>query len=50
MKHVISAMVAVFLLLGATGAIAKDCVYEGRSYPPGTRIGPLTCQDDGTWR
>lgn len=27
-----------------------DCVYKGRSYPTGSKIGGLTCQADGSWR
>jgi len=27
-----------------------DCVYKGRSYPAGSKIGGLTCQADGSWR
>ncbi len=33
----------------ATGAWA-DCVYQGTSYPTGTKIAGLTCQANGTWR
>lgn len=33
----------------ATATLA-DCVYNGRSYPTGTVIGPLVCQPDGTWK
>jgi len=31
-------------------ALAANCIYNGRSYPPGTKIGPLVCQPDGTWK
>jgi hypothetical protein len=27
-----------------------DCVYEGKSYPVGTRIGPLICMPDNSWQ
>ena len=33
----------------ASGAWA-DCLYQGRPYPTGTKIGGLTCQANGTWR
>lgn len=31
-------------------AYAANCIYNGKSYPPGTRIGPLVCQPNGTWK
>lgn len=31
-------------------ATLADCVYNGRTYPPGTVIGPLVCQPDGNWK
>ncbi len=37
----------ITLLLGATFSSA-DCVYEGKSYPEGTKIGPYVCSD-GKW-
>lgn len=41
----------VFLIAcGSTFSAWADCVYEGKSYPTGTKIGSLTCQADGTWR
>ena len=30
------------------GAAAADCVYKGRTYPEGARIGGLVCKD-GNW-
>ncbi len=27
----------------------EGCIYEGRRYPVGTRIGPYVCQPDGSW-
>lgn len=44
-------IVGVILLIGATAPPAwADCSYGGRLYPVGTRLGPLTCMPDGTWR
>ncbi len=40
-------VLASFLFASATLA---DCVYDGRSYPTGTVIGPFVCQPDGTWK
>jgi hypothetical protein len=40
----------VTLVWFITPAYAADCLYNGKSYPPGTRIGPLMCQGDGTWK
>lgn len=42
--------VAFVITCGFASAVWADCVYQGRSYPTGTRIGGLTCQPDGTWR
>ncbi len=33
-----------------TPALAANCIYNGKSYSPGTRIGPLVCQANGTWK
>lgn len=35
---------------GSTFSAWADCVYQGQRYPTGTRIGPLTCQPDGSWK
>ena len=43
MVALISAMVAL-----PTIALA-DCIYNGQTYPTGTRIGSVVCQPDGTW-
>lgn len=29
---------------------ASACQLDGREYPPGTRVGSLVCQPDGTWK
>ena len=34
------------LLIGSISY--ADCVYEGVSYPEGTKIGPYVCED-GSW-
>jgi hypothetical protein len=39
------------LLMTANAVLAQTgCWYNGRLYPPGTRLGPLTCMPDGRWR
>jgi hypothetical protein len=40
-------LAAGFLWLGSANA---DCLWQGKSYPTGTRIGGLTCQADGSWK
>ena len=42
-------LIALFAFILASEANA-DCVYGGKSYPTGTRVGNSTCQADGTWR
>jgi hypothetical protein len=44
-----SLVIVVVQLLSALPASAKDCVYEGRTYSPGTVRGPYVCMPDGTW-
>lgn len=45
-------LAALMLLIAAGFASSAwaDCVYQGKKYPTGTKIGGLTCQADGTWR
>lgn len=55
MKPISMLMLLIFgtvaLFLGKiTSVYAANCIYDGRSYPPGTRIGPFVCQPDGTWK
>jgi hypothetical protein len=45
----IGTLIAAALLLTASDVYA-DCYYQGQPYPVGTRLGPLTCMPDGTWR
>jgi len=40
--------VLLFCLFVQTAQAA--CLYKGKSYPTGTRLGSLTCQPDGTWK
>jgi len=41
----------LFMLAFSLSASAwADCVYMGKLYPTGTKIGGLTCQKDGNWR
>lgn len=37
------------LLMSASYASA-DCYLDGVSYPTGTVVSGLTCQNDGSWR
>jgi hypothetical protein len=36
------------VLVTATPALAA-CVYNGRPYPTGTRVGPYVCAASGAW-
>lgn len=49
MKNLI--LIAFFLTMGLTvvSAQSQGCPYNGQTYPPGTKLGPYTCQPDGTW-
>jgi hypothetical protein len=47
MKKILLAA-ALIVFLGTP--VLANCIYEGKSYPTGTRIGPLVCTSDGTWR
>jgi hypothetical protein len=45
------ARVVVFVVASVWFASAyADCMYQGKSYPTGTKLGGLTCQADGTWK
>lgn len=48
-QALMNAVIAVALLLVASNAWA-DCSYNGGVYPTGTKLGPLTCMPDGSWR
>ena len=44
-------MILMFLTMyGFASDAWADCLYQGRPYPTGTKIGGLTCQANGTWR
>jgi hypothetical protein len=43
-------LVVLILCSAAASAASADCVYQGKSYPTGTKIGDRTCQPDGTWK
>ena len=49
MIKALSMQLMMVALLSAQFAFASDCYYGGRYWPPGTRLGPLTCQNYGTW-
>ncbi len=40
--------ILVFFLFLVPSVAAADCVYKGKTYPEGTRIGLLVCQN-GRW-
>ncbi|MGI9278779.1 MAG: hypothetical protein ACR2PX_04005 [Endozoicomonas sp.] len=44
-----TSFVALLLSFFIASASA-DCLYNGKSYPTGTKIGPYICQADGTWK
>ena len=51
MKQVLMYIVLFVFLVGLVTAPAwADCIYNGKYYPTGTKVGSLTCQPDGTWR
>ncbi|MEJ2638323.1 MAG: hypothetical protein P8010_01990 [Desulfosarcinaceae bacterium] len=39
----------VFILLSFSSVTYADCIYNGVSYPTGTMVNGLTCQEDGSW-
>jgi hypothetical protein len=47
MKQFIMTLIVWICCVSAAYA---GCSYNGRPYPTGTRLGPYTCQPDGTWR
>ncbi len=49
-RRVRSVFVFSIFLMGMAGPAFADCRLDGTSYPTGTRIGPLVCQPDGSWR
>lgn len=46
-RHWLAVPLAVAMLFTAGAALA-DCVYEGQTYPEGTRIGVFVCEN-GEW-
>lgn len=44
----LSAALLLVTILVATGPALADCIYNGQSYPEGTRIGVLVCEN-GQW-
>jgi hypothetical protein len=49
MRRVLSGVLLLLSLCSASDVLA-DCVYGGRIYPTGARVGNLTCQPNGSWR
>lgn len=47
--HLFRLLAVAFCSLWLSAAYA-DCIWQGKSYPTGTRIGGLACQPDGTWK
>ena len=44
-------LIAILSLLAFSFPALANCVGpDGKSYPTGTRLGPLVCQTDGHWR
>jgi hypothetical protein len=43
------AILVIFILLFFSSIAYADCIYNGVSYPPGTVVNGLTCQEDGSW-
>lgn len=44
------AVLTIFLLIGITPAAYADCIFDGKSYQTGEKIGGFECQADGTWK
>jgi len=49
MKLVRPWLIALVLFTACT-ASASACMFNGKSYAPGSVIGDRVCQADGTWR
>jgi hypothetical protein len=43
-------ILAVIVWACCVAAASAECSYNGKAYPTGTKLGPYTCQSDGTWR
>lgn len=43
-------VLACLVCWGSASSSWADCIYQGQSYPTGTKVGSLTCQADGSWR
>jgi hypothetical protein len=49
MKTIVFLLAIVLMITLATPVFA-GCIYNGKAYPTGTRVGPLVCMPDGTWK
>lgn len=45
----LAGLVALSATIFAAGPAAADCRHDGKTYPEGTKLGGLTCQN-GSWR
>lgn len=50
MKKTFARVLVVLATSSCFSSAWAECVYQGKSYPTGTRLGGLTCQADGTWK
>ncbi|MBF0383234.1 MAG: hypothetical protein HQL69_19600 [Magnetococcales bacterium] len=42
-------IILFFATLLYTNGARADCEWDGLTYDTGTTVGPITCQDNGTW-
>ena len=47
--NIVTFLLSVLIMILPLQSYA-DCIYDGYSYPTGTKLGDLTCQPDGTWK
>ena len=40
----------IMLVVFFASPVLANCVHNGRSYPTGTRLGPLVCTPSGAWK
>lgn len=45
-----SILISLIFLMSCTTAVYADCIFEGVSYPTGTKLGSLVCMPDGSWQ
>jgi hypothetical protein len=41
---------AMLLTITLATPVFAGCLYNGKEYPTGARVGPLVCTSNGTWQ